>query len=402
MKTITAFLCGLCLLLGGLRPAAQAQSCPAPVLTGITSPTPGTLVVNFTPVATATGYVVRYFWAGDSTATGLRRFYTSSSPATLTGLQTPAYYVVSVGSICSPGDTVYSGTQFVYTGSPAQPCATVSNVQVSNITSTTAAVSFIPTGSATSYLVRYFIAGTALYNSVTTSNSAVTLSGLQPNTSYIVQVSAYCSSGTQSGWATSAFQTSASTPPPAPCGAVTNVTVTATSDSTALVSFTPGANNTSFIIRYHVANDSARWVTTTSSPAIIAGLIPGRTYYVQVTSLCGSSSGTAYSSSPAITFGFRGTSALSTRRGLGAGLIELYPNPARQTVQLDIPAVTGASSARVSVLNGLGQEVRTRQVALTGARNRTQLELTGLKPGLYTVRISAGGQSASQRLVVEP
>jgi hypothetical protein len=182
---------------------------------------------------------------------------------------------------------------------------------------------------------------------------------------------------------------------------VSNVAVTATSDSTATVSFTPGQNNTSFHITYHLANDSTRWVNTNASPVTIAGLIPGNTYYIQVTSLCGNATGTVYTPSNPITMSFRGTTALATRAALGAGSIAAYPNPAHHAVSLSLPAVAGASKAQVTLLNAVGQQVRSSSVMLGSTTTRAELDLTGVAPGLYTIRVVAGGQAASQRLVVE-
>lgn len=401
MKTLTSWLGALVAVLGWLAPAAHAQTCPAPTNVGLSSATATTAVVSFTPTASALAYVVRYYWMGDSTAAGIKRRITPTSPVTLTGLRPASTYRLLVGSICGPGDTVYSSPRlFATTASGGTAaCGPVTNVHVSGISSIGATVSYTPVSGATGYIISYYAVGdTTNVQTITTTNPSATLAGLSPATAYIVRVRAMCSGGASSTATISTFQTLGN---PTTCGAVTNVVVTATSSSTATVSFTPGAGNVSFHVTYHIANDSTHWVNTAASPAVLTGLVPGQTYYIQVISQCGTSASTVYTGGGSITYTFRSVGALGSRSALGAGTLELYPNPAHQAVSLLLPAVPGATSAQISLLNALGQPLRTKQLVLTGAATQTQLDLAGVVPGLYTVRVAVGGQYVSQRLAVE-
>ncbi len=76
----------------------------------------------------------------------------------------------------------------------------------------------------------------------------------------------------------------------------------------------------------------------------------------------------------------------------------LTPNPAHGTASLTLPTVPGAASATLTLLDALGRAVRTRP-ATPGAR--TEFNLSGLAPGLYALRATAGAATATQRLVVE-
>jgi hypothetical protein len=78
--------------------------------------------------------------------------------------------------------------------------------------------------------------------------------------------------------------------------------------------------------------------------------------------------------------------------------LELYPNPAHGRATVQVPAVPGAPIATLTVLDAMGRTLRT-QSAATNAR--AELDLTSLAPGLYAVQVAAGGQLATQRLVVE-
>ena len=71
-----------------------------------------------------------------------------------------------------------------------------------------------------------------------------------------------------------------------------------------------------------------------------------------------------------------------------------YPNPTHGTLTVLRPAGTAATGI---LYNGLGQVVRS--VALPTAE--TVLDLRGLAPGVYSLRLTIDGQPLTKRLVVE-
>lgn len=176
---------------------------------------------------------------------------------------------------------------------------------------------------------------------------------------------------------------------------MSNVVVTATGASTATVSFAPGAGNTGFVVTYHLANDTTRRVNTTTSPATIMGLVPGQTYYVQVVSQCGAGASAVYTNSSSLAFSFRGANTLSAQNTLGAGAFSAYPSSAHEVLSLSLPALPGTSLAQVALLNTLGQPVKTSQLKLRSSGTEAQLDLGGVRPGLYMLRVVAGEPSAS-------
>jgi len=79
--------------------------------------------------------------------------------------------------------------------------------------------------------------------------------------------------------------------------------------------------------------------------------------------------------------------------------MRLAPNPARNWTNLQ-HSLSGAVPATISLLGVDGRVIRTQQFAgQTGVPAR--LDLTGLAPGIYVVRLASGGRSATQKLVVE-
>lgn len=68
---------------------------------------------------------------------------------------------------------------------------------------------------------------------------------------------------------------------------------------------------------------------------------------------------------------------------------------------LTLPAVPGAGTAVLSLLDVLGRAVRTEIVALPTAGLHHELNLVGLSPRLYALRVTASAVTTTQWLVVE-
>ncbi|GAB3581251.1 fibronectin type III domain-containing protein [Hymenobacter daeguensis] len=362
---------------------------------------PTVTYVNFQPVAGALSYTVRFQVVGDSSSA--RTMTVNNSPATFTGSLLPAtQYIATVVTNCGNGTTTPATSAPVriqFTTPPAVgTCGQVSNVRNTAVSPTSVTVSFVPVAGALNYTIRYWTGTYGPVQTLTVAGSPVTFTGLQPGTNYDSDIIANCPNG-----AAPAVAHGFATTTVANCGPVTNVTITATGTSTASISFTPGAGNSGFYISWSIPGDSLQYhstYTTSTTPVTLNGLIPGQTYVVQVQSICGVSGQPTSNTTGPISFAFRG--ALAVHAALGAGVVELFPNPAHHTASVVLPAVPGAARAQLTLLNALGQAVRTQAVLLTRAsETRVQLDLAGLAPGLYSVRVAAGGQSASQRLVVE-
>ena len=91
----------------------------------------------------------------------------------------------------------------------------------------------------------------------------------------------------------------------------------------------------------------------------------------------------------------------ATRPALSAESIALFPNPAHTATTVRLPAVPGAATATLTLLDGLGRTVRRQQVALPAAGAAAEVSVAGLAPGLYRLLVQAGGQQASRALAVE-
>jgi hypothetical protein len=121
------------------------------------------------------------------------------------------------------------------------------------------------------------------------------------------------------------------------------------------------------------------------------GIFNGDATFGSLTLTAPSGSNTGYVAG--VAFQPLGTSA-ATLPGLA-----LFPNPAHGRAELRLPAGTAPFS--VSVLDALGRTVQHHEAAATAAGRAITLELGGLAPGVYAVRVQQGAARALQKLVVE-
>ena len=80
--------------------------------------------------------------------------------------------------------------------------------------------------------------------------------------------------------------------------------------------------------------------------------------------------------------------------------LEIYPNPATETVQLRLPGIPSPKPATLEVLDMLGRPVRQRTAQLS-ATDAVQVDLHGLPAGLYGVRVTCAGVEYTGRVMVQ-
>jgi hypothetical protein len=79
----------------------------------------------------------------------------------------------------------------------------------------------------------------------------------------------------------------------------------------------------------------------------------------------------------------------------------LYPNPARTTTTVLLPAGVSSSATTIALLDALGRIIRTNKVLVPPAGARHELPLGNLPAGVYSVRVTTAAASGTQRLVVQ-
>ena len=91
----------------------------------------------------------------------------------------------------------------------------------------------------------------------------------------------------------------------------------------------------------------------------------------------------------------------ATAAGLFAQAVSLYPNPATDSFTLLVPAVAGATKVTATLLNSLGQAVRTQSAALSAAGVQLPFDTAHLASGFYLVRVQAGNSVATKRVTIQ-
>ncbi|MBH8559965.1 fibronectin type III domain-containing protein [Hymenobacter negativus] len=354
---------------------------PCVAVTGLTAgsiSTTGATLTFTAPTAGATGYVVTYTPTGGTaqtqTATG--------SPVVLTGLASGTTYTVSVVTSCGGGQTSAATTT---TFTTLAPCTAVTGLTAGSITATGATLTFTGASAGTSYTVTYTPAG-GTAQTQTATGSPVTLTGLQAGKQYSVSVVTNCGGGQTSTAATTTFTTLA----PAPTSAV----VSGITSTGATIAFTAATGATNYTVTYTRAGGTAQTVTVTGSPVVLTGLAPGGSYTITIVA---NYPGGGTSSPLTVTF----NTVLAARTALGGGELAVYPNPARQSFTVSLPALGAARTAQVELVSVLGQTISRQTVGLTAGGTRVPFDATGLPTGVYAVRVQVNGETAVIRLVLE-
>ncbi|WP_210513857.1 FG-GAP-like repeat-containing protein [Hymenobacter terricola] len=93
--------------------------------------------------------------------------------------------------------------------------------------------------------------------------------------------------------------------------------------------------------------------------------------------------------------------ALAVASAALARQIGVYPNPAHAAVAIELPAVLRQQATTVTLLNPLGQRLRTFTLPATGSAEARTLPLAGLAPGMYLVSLATAQGVVVKQLVIE-
>jgi hypothetical protein len=181
------------------------------------------------------------------------------------------------------------------------------------------------------------------------------------------------------------------------CPPVTNLTTTMLSSRSVSVNATPATGATSYVIVCTIFPSSASLgllfnsVIVNTPTYTFTNLPVGTAYTICVNTVCGAGQqqGSACSPREVLT---------TTRNAALAEQVALVPNPATGHVALTLPAALRVAGTRATLVNALGQVVRQHTLA---AGPTVELDLTSLAPGVYSLKLQAGAEWVTKRLVVQ-
>lgn len=268
-----------------LRPCSTATP-GAPTFTV----THNTATVTWTGATNNITYLVQYRVSGTTAWTNV---YASTLigniPLNITGLTPATTYDVQISAVCS--NTAGTPTPIKTFTTRCDP--TPPNVTVSNVTATTAVVTWAPVAASSSYVLRYRVVGSTQWIDVTTipttPGNTYTLTNLSPYTTYEVQVANKCNGETTVNPYSNpkVFTTERTCELPPPGLTITNLTPT-----TATVVWDPFPGAT-YILRYRkVGIPSWTTVPVVTNTYTIQGLTELTQYEMQVANVCSGTPGT--------------------------------------------------------------------------------------------------------------
>ncbi|NNC94994.1 MAG: T9SS type A sorting domain-containing protein, partial [Chitinophagales bacterium] len=176
--------------------------CKSPKNVNSTQLTASTAQLCWDPTPGANNYVIRGNKVGTS---GYVYIQTSSTCKTVGGLQGNMSYYWQVQAVCSGNSTNPVSPFSKRDTFTMLPCAGPTGVMTSNVTSSSATLSWDAVPGAIGYKIRGREAGTNSYANITVTNNSYTATGLKPNTNYEWTVRVVCSNGVTSN--ASAVQT---------------------------------------------------------------------------------------------------------------------------------------------------------------------------------------------------
>jgi hypothetical protein len=157
----------------------------------------------WTAVSGAASYDVRYKKTADSTWTTQNVTATSLD---LTNLTAATQYEFQVMTNCSSGSSAYSSSE-TFTTASTVTCDVPVNLSSSNITATSATLSWDAVSGASSYDINYKPTAGSTWTSTSSTTNTKDISGLSADTQYEFQVRTVCASGTSAYSSSSIFTT---------------------------------------------------------------------------------------------------------------------------------------------------------------------------------------------------
>ncbi len=98
---------------------------------------------------------------------------------------------------------------------------------------------------------------------------------------------------------------------------------------------------------------------------------------------------------------FGPATALAVNNAALAQQVQLFPNPARGSFTVVVPAELGKGTVTATLYNQLGQAVAQRKLPMTAAGATSQFDVTGIVLGVYTLQLSGSDARVTKRLIIE-
>mgnify|MGYP004457268083 FL=1 len=360
--------------------------------------------VNADTVYTAAAGTTPYYGSQDYTSNVIMNNATNASYRfvnLLTGTQTMSATIANEpntlkklvfvwrndGSYGNQPGAIIDNLSIVEAGNISGPCDAPTALAVSNITQTSAELSW--NGTATGYEVRL---NGGMPETVSTTSK--TFTGLTAGTAYTVEVRAVCASS-QSVWVSTSFTTTAVvvTPPTVNTLAASNITH---DGATLNGTITAGSEEITAQGFMYKASSATDWTTVSATGTNLSATVNNLTaetayeYKAFATTASGTVEGEV------INFTTLAASGLADAES-GAIKAMIYPNPAKDKATLSLSGLT--ANAKIIVSDLQGRIIQTED--LQAGTETYELNTSNYASGVYYIRILCGNNSNTQKLIVE-
>ena len=283
---------------------------------------------------------------------------------------------------------IIDNLSIVEAGNISEPCDAPTALTASNITQTSADVSW--NGTATGYAVR-LNGGTP---EIVTATSK-TFTGLTAGTAYTVEVRAVCASS-QSAWVSTSFTTqneSGITPPTVNTLAATEVTHEAATLNGTITAGSEAITAQGFMYKASSATDWTTVAATGTNISATVNNLTAETAY-EYKAFATTASGTVEGAVESFT-----TLAASGLADAESGAIKamIYPNPAKDKATLSLSGLT--ANAKIIVSDLQGRIIQTED--LQAGTETYELNTSNYASGVYYIRILCGNNVNTQKLIIE-
>ena len=349
--------------------------------------------VSWNTVDEATSYDYQYRIVGD--ANWLVASITSNS-VTISSLSADTEYEFQVLALCPDDSSVYSiPITFTTLEIPVVCSVTIpGGLTASNVTSSSADVSWNTVDEATSYDYQYRMVGDVSWLVGSSTVNTIGITGLSVMTEYEFQVRALCADDSSAFSTVFNFITEGNAGGTSCDIAPQNISAAVTS-TTATVSWgtVDGAN--SYIYKNKKSSGgSAISGTTTSTSVTLTDLLVGESYTFVVKTSCddGNSPSGSFTYSTASETA-RPSASSASRAVAGISQIRLFPNPVQDDLTIVIPYHEGESSIKIFDLKGVVLS------DIKGNEGVNTLDVKGLKKGIYLITVVTDNSSLTKKFI---
>ena len=283
---------------------------------------------------------------------------------------------------------IIDNLSIVEAGNTPEPCDAPTALTASNITQTSAEVSW--NGTASGYEVR-LNGGTP----ETVTATSKTFTGLTAGTAYTVEVRAVCASS-QSAWVSTSFTTQNESGITAPTvntlaasnithdGATLNGTITAGSEAITAQGF------------MYKASSATDWTTVAATGTNLSATVNNLTAETAYEYKAFATTASSTVEGEVMNFTTLAASGLADAES-GAIKAMIYPNPAKDKATLSLTGLT--ANAKIIVSDLQGRIIQTED--LQAGTETYELNTSNYASGVYYIRILCGNNSNTQKLIIE-